>query len=284
MRSALLPVLISGSLAWASAAAAQGPIPPLPVPEYLQESVEGYSMAVPFQKWGHWVERQRGAAIEAALAQRPVLEGERQIGRPLLSVAYHGDLGIIAMGEIRVFCPQAWVARSPAEICHYLYRLGSARKDATLFGSSENEVSRWTWENFNPALVVAALKEAGIAPGADLWRVDGPTLFATHPSAVAMLGAHLQIVTVDSRDCPALHEAVQLMDRSQVAWRTDFMAVGHDDWPRAPNPHAVTASYTLEIFAGGGQVTLKGDGEGLRNIVNPALQAAARCSSGNRSD
>lgn len=277
MRVWVLSILILAGDAWAGPAQAQGPVPPAFLPERLRAPVDGYDMNTPFQLWRMSVEGQKGEAIRLALEAPPVVEGHRQIGRTFLTYAYNGDMGVFRRGEVRTFCPtRADWSFEPAN-CFYVYRSGSVPLDAAVYGATDNPVARWTRERFDETRVAERLAEAGVRPDADMWRVDRAVMLAGQPSALPILSENLEVVTVDSRACPALRDAVHALDRATIEWRTDVMAVGDDAPLDAPRPHSVTGSYTLEIFTGRSFVSLGGDDEALWNIVSPVIRAADGC-------
>ena len=277
MRVSLLLLAMMGCLGWASPASALGPTPPAVLPDHLLEPVNGYSMWMPFQKWRTRVERQKGEALRQAMASPPVVEGERQIGRTFLTVEYRGDLGVVGRDELRTFCPTGNGWSFEEETCHYLYRRGEIPARAAVHGGVDNPVARWMRETFDAEQVATAMRAADVGPDGDLRGVDEEILFAGHPSAIPVLLENVELVTVDSRACPALHQAVRALDRGRIGWRTDILAVGDDDRPRPPRPHAITATYALEILTGRGFLTMSGDDETLEAAVSPAVKAAEAC-------
>lgn len=267
-------------LAAVSPSAAQGPPPPARLPDHLREPVNGYSMQTPFQKWRMRVEREKGEALRQALAEPPVIPGERQIGRTFLTFAWSWDMGVVKRGELRTFCPTRADWTFEAVDCHYIYREVAIPAQAAVFGEAANPVSRWMESNFDAERVASALAAGGVPPDGDLWRAGDDLMFADHPSAVPMLLENVVKVVVDSRSCPTLAEAVRALDRGRIGWRTDVLAVGDDQRSRPPGPHSITGTYTLELYTGRGFMTLSGDDEALWEVVSPALKAAEACATG----
>lgn len=264
-----------------SPAIAQGPPPPVRVPEAFQTPVEGYGMITPYQMWRFHIEQEKGPVTEQALAQAEVLDGRQRVGKPVFTAAFNNDFGRYASVDLQVFCTRTPVYpdRDRGE-CSYLYRqagvpLGPGYRDPG------NAFDDWMVENFDPALVVRNLRAAGIAPGADLWRENGDVLFDGAASPRQMLAEHLQIIRVDSRECPALRNAVEAVERARLDWTLDLFAVGEDEPFRFPGPHAATATYTLNAWVGGQPLTLTGDGA-LQSLLGPVLRAAHGCESAQR--
>lgn len=264
-----------------SPAIAQGPPPPVRMPEAFQAPVEGYNMATPYQLWRGHIERQRGPVTEAALAEAAVLDDRRRVGRPLFTAGFNNDFGRYASVDVQVFCTRmpVYPDRDRGD-CSYLYR----RADIPLgpsYRDPNNAFDLWLQENFDPALVVRNLRAAGLSPGDDLWMENREAMFEGAPSPRAMLAGHLRIVRVDSRECPALREAVEAVEQARLDWTLDLFAVGEDERGRFPGPHAITATYTLNVLIEGQQLTLTGDGA-LQPLLGPVLQAASRCESAQR--
>ena len=278
VRSSLGAVVLAALIASALTIQASAQEPAARVPEELREPVEGYTLAVPYQKWAQWIERQTGDALKIALSALPEIEGSRPIGKPFLDFAHHGDDGAYAMGDIRVFCPLDSDWLSDTESCHYLYRRAGLRPGAATLGSPDAPDLRWMRENFDPARVVAVLRAEGVAPGAELWPFPNAVLFAGHPSAVPMLVERVEMISIDSRQCLALHEAVRSLDKGRLTLRTDLWAVGDTRTPPPPMViHGSRLSYTLQFGDHGRAVTLSGSGYGRDPLVAPLLEAADAC-------
>lgn len=272
---------LSLALGAVSPAIDQGPPPPVRVPEAFQTPVEGYSMATPYQLWRGYIERQRGTVTEQALAEAAVLDDRRRIGRPLFTAGFNNDFGRYASVDVQVFCTHVPVHpdRDRGE-CNYLYR----RADIPLgpsYRDPNNAFDRWLQENFDPALVVRNLRAAGLSPGDDLWMENRDAMFDGAPSPRAMLAEHLQIVRIDSRECPALREAVEGVERARLDWTLDLFAVGEDERGRPPGPRAITATYTLNVLIDGQRLTMTGD-SALQPLLGPVIRAASSCESARR--
>lgn len=268
-----LPVVLLGLPV---GAAAQGPPPPIRVPEQFQAPVEGYSMVVPYQLWRNWIERQKGPVTEQALAQADTFDGRERVGGPLIAVAYHNDYGRFANADVQVYCTirPVYPDRNRGE-CSYLYRRAEVPISPSYLETS-NALDVWMRANFDPALIVRNLRAAGVAPGVDLWGENKETIFDDAPSPQALLTEHLRIVRVDSRECPAFAAAVEALERARPDWILDLFAVGSDDPSRYPGPHATTATYKLNTRIDGQMITISGDGA-LEPLLRPVTQAAYGC-------
>lgn len=269
----LLAMLFAACLT--SPAFAQGPPPPVPVPEQFQAPVDGYDMAVPYQRWRLWIEAQKGAVTERALIEPDTVEGRGGVGGPLFRVAFNNDIGRLATGEVRVFCTvtPVYPDRDRGE-CSYLYRRADVPAGPG-YGGASNPFDLWMRENFDPALVARNLRAAGAAPGDDLWPLRNE-MFVGAASPEAMLTENRRIVRVDSRDCPAFRRAVEAVEQRRLDWTLDLYAVGEDQPRVAPRPHAGTVDYTLNVMIDGQSLTLSG-GPALAPLLGPVLDAVYAC-------
>ena len=277
MMRSVCAILMLLALGWSGPAFAQGPPPPARLPERVPEMVEGYAMSTPYQRWRRRVERLKGEATTEVLAAPPELEGRRQIGRTLMHFEYRNDFGIFLQGDVHVFClpDEGW--RFDREACLYLYRQASVPAPAAVWGEASNPVSRWMEENFDATAAVAAMREAGLAPGGDFWMAEEQAVLGAQPSPLPMLRENVELVQIDSAACPAMHAAVRALDQGRIGWRTDLHAVGEDQESHPPRPHAPTGVFTLNLWAGTGSVTITGSGEALWNAVSPTVNAAWEC-------
>ena len=273
----IVPALLM-VLCWTSSSLAQGPIPPVRVPDQFQGVHDGYDMAVPYQRWRMWVEAQKGPVTEQALGEADALEGRQRTGRPLFTVAFHNDYGRVASGDVRVYCTvlPVYPDRDRGE-CSYLYR----RADVPLspsYSGEPNVLDIWMRENFDPAMVARNIRAAGVAPDGDLWMVR-EKMFEGAASPAPMLRENQRIVRVDSRDCPAFQAAVEAVERRRLDWTLDLFAVGEDLPMRAPHPHAGQTFYTLHAWVDGYDVTLTG-GPTLATVLGPVIEAVWDCEQG----
>lgn len=276
MRSVCV-ILMLLAMGWSAPALAQGPPPPARMPERVPQMVEGYDMSTPYQRWRRRVERLKGEATTEALAAPPELEGRRKIGRTLMRFEYHNDFGIFLQGDVHVFCLPGEGWRFDEETCFYLYRQATVSASAAVWGEASNPVSRWMEENFDVNAAVAAMRDAGLAPGGDLWMADEQAVLGAQPSPLPMLRENVEIGLIDSEACPAMHAAVRALDEERISWRTDLYAVGEDQESRPPRPHAAIGAFTLNVWTGAGFVTITGSDEALWNAVSPTVNAAWGC-------
>lgn len=233
-------------------------------------------MAEALQVWRGWVEGRKGEAIKIALTTRPSLPDYRIVSGPFLTVTSGNDFGTFRMAEVWTVCPLA-VDRSDTSDCHYLYRKGTVPARVHEIGRPDNAVARWMVENFDVDAVVRALKAADVPADADMWLVGDEILFSGLPSPVPMLTENVEMVTVNSRDCPAFHEAVKSLDAGRVEWRTDLFGVGEDKALPPPRPHSIRESYGLRLRTETGAIDVSGSDDGLWDVVGPVLLAASAC-------
>lgn len=255
---------------------AQGPIPPVQVPEQFREPVDGYGMMTPYQLWRMWIEREKGPVTEQALAQPDVLEGRQRVGRPLITAAFNNDFGRYATADVQVYCTvmPVYPDRNRGE-CSYLFRWAEVPIQVS-YREPANAMDVWMRAHFDPALIVRNLRAADVAPDADLWRVSREAMFEGAASPRPMLTEHLRIGRVDSRECPAFRAAVEAVERARPDWTLDLFAVGGDTPFRVPGPHALTAIYTLNTLVDGQSLTLTGD-SALEALAGPVVRAAYDC-------
>jgi hypothetical protein len=259
---ALLLMAGSTSSAWAQ-------MPPPPPPPGFRITHDGQDLTVAYQRWGMWIESQKGAVAEQALA-RPELIEAGWYAHPIMTAAFHNDFGRFASAEVRSNC------RSPASGCGFLYR----RADVPLsqsYGVSPNALDVWLRENFDPALVLHNLRDtAGGISGANLWRVRADVMFAGAASPQALLNENVRVLQIRSRDCPAFLTALQAIEGQRVEGPLDVPGIGEDRPIPPPRPHATRVFYTLSASVDGEQLDLSG-GRALATLLQPVLDAVHEC-------
>jgi hypothetical protein len=232
------------------------------VPEALRQPVDGYDLAVPYQRWRGWVESQKGPAIERLLAEPEQVEGERSVGPPLLRFLKRNDFGHFLTGEIRVYClaaePRAFIPHDVA---------GS---------DGENPVSAWARQAFDPAKLVPHLRASGLGPDSDWWRVDPARMFEVLPSPAQVLADNLALVRLDSRHCPEMERALRALE-GQSLGALDLPTVGRDGYGEPPAPHAIRVTYEIQSVTPGGGYRIEGSGRLMDELVAPVLAAADAC-------
>lgn len=263
------------ALGGSSAGLAQAPPPPPRLPDGIPAVHDGYAMAVPYSRWGMWIEAQKGPVTEQALAAPDTLEGRHRVGGPLFTVAFHNDSGRAASGDVRVYCTlmPVYPDRDRGE-CSYLYRRADVPVGVSYVGPP-TAFDVWMRDNFNPSMVVGNLRAAGVAPGGDVWAAR-QEMFAGAPSPQPMLTENQRIVRVDSRDCPAFKTAIDTVERRRLDWQLDLFAVGEDLPMPPPRPHAGQTFYTLNAWIDGHNVTLSG-GPALATVLGPVIGAVWVC-------
>ena len=271
MKMFALPI----ALAAVATAAAAAPPPPVHAPAELARPYEGYDLQPLFQIWRYHVEAKKGAAIDALLADRERLDGETASFAPLVAFKRYHDFGHYLSGEIRAWCRSRdnEVAR---ETCHYRLRRGYVPFEAGDYPET-NPVSEWMRRTFDPALLATHLKTAGFAPDTDWWRADRDRLFAAFPSPLPVLMDNATIVTLDSRDCPAMAEELEALDGQTLRSPLDFPRVGQDDFGVPPGPHATRTTYIVNVLGTGGGITIEDAGRDLHAQLKPLLAAMDDC-------
>ena len=270
LRCLILPLVL------ASAASSAAPPPPVLVPEPFNRTIDGYDVPQLYQLWRHWLEAQKGAAAIALLAEPEQIEGERRWGAPLLEVTYGNDFGDYMAADLRLYCRPSGPYDIDRKGCHLRYRRAYVPHDAAPY-QGENPLSNWMRENFDPARLVAHLRESGLPPQTDWWQVERARLFSTLPSPAQLLREHATIVRIDSRDCPRLAEAIRQLERTRLDWRLDFAGVGADQRPPPPAPHSGSVTYRLRTFTPNGGAAIEGWGQHMRELVRPIDNAIETC-------
>lgn len=276
-RSGLIVVALSAAI-WPGVAAAPPP-PPALTPEKLEQPVDGYDMRIPFQRWRGWVERQKGPATAALLAEPENLPGERPFGAPL-GFSMASDFGVFQSGDVRVYCRPGEPSYQPdRKSCHYRLRRVSVPAPAAVYGGADNPVARWMRDTFDASVLAGHFRRSGLGPDTDWWRTDMERIFAPLPSAVPMLIEQAKVVRVDSRDCPALAAAIRKLEGMRLDRKLDFLGVGEDARLHIPPPHGVTVTYALRTLLpdAGGHMSLEGSGPDMDDLVRPVLAAAETC-------
>ena len=145
--------------------------------------------------------------------------------------------------------------------------------------AAPNPVTQWLYDNFDPAVAVAQLRAAGIAPETtEWWRTDMTAVYEALPSPLPILRAHVRMVTVDSRDCPGMAQALAVLDRRALDWRLALPTVG-EDRERLVAFHDIHTVYTLNLLLPGlhGSAAVEASGPQIEALVGPVLAAAAAC-------
>ena len=253
------------------------PPPPAPVPDGLAAPVDGYDLREPFQIWRAWVEAQKGAATQALLSQPETVAGHEPIGEPIIRFEKYNDFGLFLTGEIRSYCPRTANGGIRSESCHYRLRRAYVSDDGG--GYDDNPVARWTREAFDAPRLAAHLRVLGLPANTDWWRADRAQMFAVLPSAVPMLMQNATVVRMDSRECPALQQALRHIQTQRISLDVDLPTVHPDQRVTGPPPHAVRIVYTLRSLASAADegVTIRGNGSMLREMIHPVLDAADAC-------
>jgi hypothetical protein len=269
---------VAAGFALASGVIEAAPPPPPIVPPAYQRQIEGYDLGVLYGIWRFWVEGQKGSVTQALLTDPEQIAGERQIGRFLMKMTWRSDFGIFMAADLRLYCRHVPPHGFDRSSCHYRYRRAYVPHDAAVYSQPDNPVSTWTREAFNPEQLVAHLRAIDMAPETSWWRADWARMFAALPSPAPVLRANAIVRHMDSRDCPALGEAVEVMERESLGWRVDFLFVGQDPRMDPPPPHGTITAYELNLNTPlGGMVTINGTAQEFDNLMRPVFEAIATC-------
>lgn len=275
MRRSAGAALLLVAVSFAATGAAALP-PPATVPERLSAPLDGYDLAPLYQRWRWWVESNKGAAADALLAEPEAIEGEQNFGGRMLRFASYQDFGHFLTGEIRLYCRPGDDWRPVRATCHHRLRRAYVAHDAAPY-LGDNPVARWMRDSFDAPRLVRHLREAGLGPETRWWDVDVYRLFDILPSPVQMLRENATVVTIDSRDCPAMARAIAALEGSRIDWRLDLYGVGEDGSVTPIEPHAVWTETSLSIQAERGAVTITGVGGRVQRLAAPVLHAANDC-------
>jgi hypothetical protein len=262
---------------FAAATAVAAPPPPVLEPEALREPVDGYDMRAPYQIWRFWIERQKGRAVDALLAEPETVPGE--VGGALLLrfKKFDYDFGHFLTGEIRVYCKTKGTDDVDRSTCRHRLRRAYVAHSADP-GGGDNPVSRWRERNFDAAKLAAHFRALGLGPKTDWRRIDRERMFAALPSPVPMLIENATVVRLDSRECPAMSARIRALEGTAIDWRLDFAGTGRDRKVRPVWPHSVWIEYELELITPeGGEGRVGGRGPDLDRLVGPILKAADEC-------
>lgn len=134
-------------------------------------------------------------------------------------------------------------------------------------------------ETFDPAVVVANMEANGVAPDADMWRVEGHRIFVTLPSPAKLLRDNAKVDTIDSHECPARRRALGAIEGQALPQWIDIPLIGEDGWVPSPRPHAAQREDKLNFGAEGGAMTVTG-WRSLQPLLGPVYAAADACMSG----
>lgn len=267
-RAALLLLACSAAVSTAAA-----PPPPPVYPNDLPQTLDGYPLGVVYSRYSFWIEGQKGAVIDAMMAEPADVAGYRPQFAAPISFTIHSDYGHARSGDIRSYCRVADETRVDRSDCQFVFRtvaIPAAAIDRT------GPVGRFMRETFNPAVVVATMKENAIAPDADLWRADGHKIFGTLPSPAALLRANAKVETIVSRQCPAMQRALEAIEGQTLPQRIDIPLIGEDGPVPPPRPHAARREDRLTFVADGGSMTVT-SWRVLEPLLGPVYAAADAC-------
>lgn len=257
-------------------ASARGvPPPPMVTPPALKQPIDGYDMSVPYELWRYWIEQRKGAMMNAVLTRADPPPGEEAFGATQLRFRAGWDMGQVMAGDAQVYCPRDGRGFERST-CHVVLRRVQIPDDVGGLGGP-NVLSRWMQENFDAPALARHLKTQGLGPNTDWWRADRQRMFSAFPSPDAALTAAVRLERVDSRDCPAMAQAFETLDKAHVDIRLDMTGVGEDVWGKAPRPHSTAWTYTLSLRNDKGLTTLETDSWLIGDLVHPVLEAANAC-------
>jgi hypothetical protein len=263
----------------AVAPVAGAPPPPPIVPEAFRGSFDGYELEPLYQFWRSWIEAQKGPVTDKLLAEPEILPGEATFGAPLLKYFVFNDFGHAVTADLRAYCRPAKPYGFQKNSCHYRFRAAFVAAAAAVFGAeSENPVSLWMRDSFEPARLTRHLREAGLGPDTRWWTVDLTPIFAALSSPAAVLAENAEVVHVDSRDCVAMADAIVALEARRLGWHVDLFTVGKDAELHGSPAHASRFVYWLRIRTPqGSQATIEDDGRGVGRLVAPIIAAAQAC-------
>lgn len=260
--------------AWGTAVSAAATLPPPPVyPDDLPRTLDRYALPVLYSRYNSWIERQKGAAIDAVMAEPADVAGYRRQFAAPISFKLHSDYGHVQSGSISGHCRIVSETAVDRGDCLFLFRSVSVPAAAI---AQNNPVGRFLRATFDPAAVVASLKANGIAPDADMWRVDGRLMFGALPSPARLLRDNAKTETVDSRECPAMLRALEAIEGQTLPQRIDIPLIGEDGEVPPPRPHAAMREDRLTFVADGGTMTVTG-WRTLEPLLGPLYAAVQTC-------
>jgi hypothetical protein len=260
-------------------ALAAAPPPPASLPEVLSQPIDGYDLRIPYQLWRGWIEAQKSQAIATVLAEPESLDGEEAFDEPIIQFDRYNDFGHFLTGEIRAYCRPSRTIYYRPEGCRYRLRIVYVDHDAGSYTAPDNPVARWMRESFDARTMVSHLRNLGVEPDTDWWRLDRARLFSALPSPVPMLVQHATVLRVDSRECTRMRQAIAQIEGRPLSWRVDLAAVGRDGRRRLIAPHADWTVYTVRTVVRDGErtVSVQGDSEALEDLLEPVINAGWRC-------
>lgn len=260
--------------AWAGAVSAAAAPPPPPVyPDDLPQTLDGYALPVLYSRYSFWIEGQKGAAIDAVMAEPADVQGYRRQFAAPISFKLYSDYGHVQSGDIGSYCRIVSETAVDRSDCRFVFR--SVAIPAAVIAQN-NPVGRFMRETFDPVALVASLKANGIAPDADMWRADGRQLFGAFSSPASLLRDNVKIEAIDSRECPAMGRALEAIEGQTLPQRIDIPLIGDDGRVPPPSPHAVRREDRLTFVADGGSMTVTG-WRTLEPLLGPVYGAVESC-------
>ncbi|WP_447757287.1 hypothetical protein [Sphingopyxis fribergensis] len=257
----------------AAVSTAAAPPPPPVYPDDLPRTLEGYDLGVVYSRYSFWIEGQKGAVIDAIIAEPANVAGYRPQFVAPVSFTTHADYGHVQSGDIRSYCRVADATQVDRSDCRFVFRtvtIPAAAIDRT------GPLGLFMRESFDPAVVVASMKASGIAPDADLWRADGHQIFGALASPAKLLRDNARVETVDSRQCPAMQRALEAIEGQALPQRIDIPLIGEDGPVPPPRPHAAQRDDKLTFVADGGSMTVT-SWRALEPLLGPVYAAADVC-------
>ena len=260
----------------AAVSSAAAPPPPPVYPDDLPRTLDGYALPVLYSRYSFWVEGQKGAVIDAIMAEPAELPGYRRQFVAPVSFKLYSDYGHVQSGDIRSYCRIISETTVDRGDCRFLFRSVTIPAAAI---APNSPVGRFLRESFDPAAVVASLKANGIAPDANMWRADGHEMFGALALPGELLRDNAKVETVDSHACPAMARALEAIEGQALPQRIDIPLIGEDRSVPPPQPHAAQREDKLTFVAEGGSMTVTG-WRSLQPLLGPVYAAADACMSG----
>ncbi len=270
MKRLTLLVLACGAAIEAIAA----PPPPPVYPEDLPQTLDGYAMTILYSRYSFWIEEQKGAVIDAMMAEPAEVVGYRPLFVPPISFKLYSDYGHFQSGDIRSYCRVTGEGQVDRSDCQFVLRIVAIPRAAI---DRTGPVGLFMRKSFDPGGVVAGLKANAIRPDADMWRIDGNRLFGGLPSATGLLRDNAKVMLLDSRQCPAMQREIAALEGQQLPQRIDISLLGDDGALPPPPPHAVRREDKLVFRADGEFMTITSWSGGLYRLLSPVYDAADAC-------
>jgi hypothetical protein len=247
------------------AAHAAPPVPP-PYPKDLPAEVDGYRMDRIYPVYHMWLNRNREAALRAAL--RDTGGGLLHLwDSPFGSEIRSYDFGVLRIDTVSRYCTGRRYDRQPAGTCTDRYRY------AVIPGSpySNADVDAAIAKSFRTKELAVLMRAAGIAPSADYWNSRVETLFPVLTVPKDFWSPRVVVHSTDSEACPALKTAIAGLGQVSVtaaardvkSW--NFVPHGSHTWVRLS---AATADDQ--------PVNLEGS-DSLYPLARPLWTAAEQC-------